>query len=59
MESCFIRGLTSILLLIASNSFMTLASYGHLKFKEYGRLARDSLPMLEAISKMTSNGYRM
>ena len=28
------RGLTTILLLIASNTFMTLAWYGHLKYKE-------------------------
>ena len=27
------RGLSSILLLVASNAFMTLAWYGHLKFK--------------------------
>jgi uncharacterized protein (DUF486 family) len=29
------RGLYTILLLILSNTFMTLAWYGHLKFKEY------------------------
>lgn len=29
------RGLYTILLLLASNTFMTLAWYGHLKFKEY------------------------
>lgn len=34
------RALTSIALLIASNSFMTLAWYGHLKFREMGRLAQ-------------------
>ena len=28
------RGLTTILLLIASNTFMTIAWYGHLKFKD-------------------------
>jgi len=28
------RGLTTILLLICSNTFMTFAWYGHLKFKE-------------------------
>jgi uncharacterized protein len=28
------RGLTTILLLIASNTFMTIAWYGHLRFKE-------------------------
>lgn len=29
------RGLYTILLLIGSNAFMTLAWYGHLKFKDY------------------------
>ncbi len=29
------RGLKTILLLVVSNAFMTLAWYGHLKFKEY------------------------
>lgn len=29
------RGIYTILLLIASNTFMTIAWYGHLKFKEY------------------------
>ena len=28
------KGLTTILLLIASNTFMTIAWYGHLKFKQ-------------------------
>lgn len=28
------KGLTTIILLILSNTFMTLAWYGHLKFKE-------------------------
>src|SRR5688572_30008937 len=31
----FMRGLSTILLLILSNVFMTLAWYGHLKFKEW------------------------
>jgi hypothetical protein len=30
------KGLITILLLIASNSFMTIAWYGHLKFKNVG-----------------------
>lgn len=34
------RALTSIGLLIASNSFMTLAWYGHLRFRDMGPLAR-------------------
>jgi uncharacterized protein (DUF486 family) len=29
------KGLVTIVLLAASNIFMTLAWYGHLKFKEY------------------------
>lgn len=29
------RGLITILLLVASNSFMTIAWYGHLRFKEF------------------------
>jgi uncharacterized protein (DUF486 family) len=33
------KGLYSILLLIASNVFMTLAWYGHLKFSEHKKLA--------------------
>lgn len=37
------RGITSILLLVASNSFMTLAWYGHLKFRESESLGRLSL----------------
>lgn len=30
------KGLTTILLLLASNTFMTVAWYGHLKFKNVG-----------------------
>ena len=33
------KGLTTILLLIASNTFMTIAWYGHLKFKHMGMVA--------------------
>ena len=33
------KGLFTILLLIASNTFMTIAWYGHLKFKHVGMLA--------------------
>lgn len=33
------KGLYTILLLVCSNAFMTLAWYGHLKMKETGRLA--------------------
>jgi uncharacterized protein (DUF486 family) len=32
------RGLSTILLLMASNTFMTLAWYGHLRFKEFAIL---------------------
>lgn len=34
MFQIFMRGLFTILLLICSNTFMTFAWYGHLKFKE-------------------------
>lgn len=37
------KGLATILLLICSNTFMTLAWYGHLKMKETGRLANTGL----------------
>lgn len=32
------KGLTTILLLLASNTFMTIAWYGHLKFKNVGMI---------------------
>lgn len=32
------RGLYTILLLMASNTFMTIAWYGHLRFKEFSVL---------------------
>lgn len=41
------NGFFSILLLIASNIFMTLAWYGHLKFKEYSWFS--SLPLITVI----------
>ena len=34
------RGLLTILLLVLSNTFMTLAWYGHLKFSAYKNLAK-------------------
>jgi uncharacterized protein (DUF486 family) len=34
------RGLLTILLLVLSNAFMTLAWYGHLKFSAYKNLAK-------------------
>lgn len=37
------RGLWTILLLIASNVFMTLAWYGHLRFKDHPTLAKVGL----------------
>lgn len=40
------RGLTTILLLIASNTFMTIAWYGHLRFKD--------LPMLKNAGLITT-----
>jgi len=41
------NGFFSILLLVASNIFMTLAWYGHLKFKEYNWFS--SLPLITVI----------
>ncbi len=37
------RGLTTILLLIASNTFMTIAWYGHLRFKDISFLKNTGL----------------
>lgn len=42
--------LYTILLLVISNSFMTLAWYGHLKFKDIGWLGSLSLPCVILIS---------
>lgn len=44
------RGFYSILLLLLGNVFMTLAWYGHLKFKDYPALARLSLFSVVLIS---------
>jgi len=44
------RGLSTILLLIASNTFMTIAWYGHLRFKDIGFLKNSSLFVLILIS---------
>jgi uncharacterized protein len=41
------KGLYSILLLVASNTFMTFAWYGHLKFKEFKWFA--ALPLVVVI----------
>ena len=41
------RGLYSILLLVASNTFMTFAWYGHLKFKEMKWFS--TLPLIAVI----------
>lgn len=41
------RGLYSVLLLVASNTFMTFAWYGHLKFKEWKWFS--TLPLLAII----------
>lgn len=42
------KGIYTILLLIASNAFMTFAWYGHLKLREYSWFA--SLPLLGVIA---------
>ncbi len=44
------KGLSTILLLAASNSFMTLAWYGHLKFKDVSWLAKLGLPAVILVS---------
>ena len=41
------RALYTVLLLILSNAFITLAWYGHLKFKEYKWA--ESLPLISVI----------
>lgn len=41
------KGLYAILLLVSSNTFMTLAWYGHLKFKDVKMLS--SLPLLGVV----------
>lgn len=44
------RPLLTILLLIASNTFMTIAWYGHLRFKEIGFLKNSGLITMILIS---------
>jgi len=44
------KGIFTILLLIASNIFMTLAWYGHLRFKDLAWFSLLSLPMVILIS---------
>ena len=44
------KGLYTILLLILSNIFMTLAWYGHLKFKEMNWFSNLGLPAIVLIS---------
>ena len=44
------RGLVTILLLIASNTFMTIAWYGHLRFKEISFLKNAGLFTLILVS---------
>jgi len=44
------RALITILLLIASNTFMTIAWYGHLRFKDVSFLINLSLPLTVLIS---------
>jgi uncharacterized protein (DUF486 family) len=44
------RGLYAILLLIASNTFMTFAWYGHLKFKDWDAFKKFGLPAVILIS---------
>ena len=44
------KALLTVFLLICSNSFMTLAWYGHLKLKEMGKLAGVSLFLIILMS---------
>ena len=44
------KAITTILLLILSNTFMTFAWYGHLKFSEMKGFAKLSLPLIILIS---------
>ncbi|MCC6372537.1 MAG: DMT family protein [Bacteroidia bacterium] len=44
------RGLITILLLLASNTFMTIAWYGHLRFKELSLLKNANLITMILIS---------
>jgi uncharacterized protein (DUF486 family) len=44
------RGLYTVLLLIASNVFMTIAWYGHLRFKEMSWFSTLSLPVIVLLS---------
>lgn len=44
------RGVLTILMLVASNTFMTLAWYGHLKFKEWGWFTKAGIVTLILVS---------
>lgn len=44
------KGLYTVLLLICSNTFMTLAWYGHLKMKEMGKLEHTGLILIILLS---------
>lgn len=44
------NGIYTILLLVASNTFMTFAWYGHLKFKDFNMLSNMSLFMVILMS---------
>lgn len=44
------KAITTIVLLILSNTFMTMAWYGHLKFSEMKGFAKLSLPIIILIS---------
>lgn len=44
------KGLYTVGLLVVSNVFMTLAWYGHLKFKEWGWLEKSGLALIVLVS---------
>lgn len=47
---CCMKALVTVVFLIVSNTFMTLAWYGHLKFKEWGWLQKAGLLSIILIS---------
>ena len=44
------KAVTTIVLLVLSNTFMTMVWYGHLKFSEMKGLSKLSLPIIILIS---------
>ena len=51
------KGITTIILLILSNTFMTIAWYGHLKFSEMKGFAKLSLPFVGTFFSYAIKSY--